>query len=1089
MSGGTPIQPRPHKCPTFFVPDFPSDRDSFETNKAYKRIVSAIVDVVKSSNSDGMSIGIEGSWGAGKTTIINLLRDELRNLDTNNEAKGQVHLIAFDAWAHEGDPLRLTFLETLKDGLVTKGWVVKHEWDEQLDIISGRKDITNTASDYGLTWFDYVIAFSFFLIPIGVAFLQAGLRNEITFDSSQPVAWKFLLGLFLCVAAPLLVLGKLWFRSARGAITDPQTTKQWFLALLLNRTLSAGRTVVIKTPEPTSTEFEKQFKNLMSDALDNHQGRRIILVIDNLDRVQQTQAIAIWSTLQTFLQHRYHNPPKWLRQLYTIVLFDPKRISEQPRQVDDKTNGLSYDLTWSPTSTQSGEEQSDGSFLDKSFQIRFEVPPPIVSDWRSYLLDLLSQALPQHASEHHDIYRVLAVERYRNPPTIRELKVYVNQISAIHLQWEDAFPLSHVAYYVRLKRRHEEIVSELVKGNYPEQAYKDILGDGARDSLAALSYNVEPQIAYQILLGNPIQEALTDSTGKKLNKLAANFKNGFWEAFESAVSSDWAAGQSERVGIAVVAIDQSGVLNNTSRAEADSVRRTLIKLALDSKSWKPFDLTIAEGVSIVCQWISLGSSNGNLLNCITQLFEAITEGLFEKDPMRKSVVAVLEWLKALQFLIQRNRSVNLPEVNHVNIILSKIHDRLKSRDYVQAEEISRLLEVLVELDFKEVIAGDTLRELADSGTILYYFNFVHTSSKAHDSCAWCILTFLCFATSVKAPPNGSAHEYNALLEISKKENVQDVQEFSKLLVRYKDTLTPIVMEREDVLKDFLSECLKHIAEGQLAASFFTTQFILKNWTLLAGKISDLKKDHLAFGRIVTLLGNNAELIEEIERTGFKNENTALYRLLIDARKSDTSSFRDWCRAYLERLTTTEWESDMKRSHDLIFLASALTNTGTLLNLGEQYQNAVLATVEHALTDTKRDYFLLIFDMGFLLGPLNDNERRSVTNEVYKRLQRANGKFPSGFFSSFGKLILDRLRLNEESLSSILGPIIKSRDETDLRWLIRVISEKSLLAKDQVNPKAWSNLKTMVREAQSYPPDPATPLIEALVHAIGIQELE
>src|SRR6185369_3162640 len=186
-----------------FVPDFPSQSDSFETNKAYKRIVSAIVDVVSATNNHGMSIGVEGSWGAGKTTIINLLRDELRNHEGNRE----VHLIAFDAWAHEGDPLRLTFLETLKDSLVTKGWVDKDEWDKQLDIISGRKDITETASDYGLGPFDYVIAFSFFLIPIGVAFLQAGLRNGITLDASHPPAWTFLIGLFLCIATPLLVLG------------------------------------------------------------------------------------------------------------------------------------------------------------------------------------------------------------------------------------------------------------------------------------------------------------------------------------------------------------------------------------------------------------------------------------------------------------------------------------------------------------------------------------------------------------------------------------------------------------------------------------------------------------------------------------------------------------------------------------------------------------------------------------------------------------------------------------------------------------------------------------------------------------------
>src|SRR5689334_19244171 len=101
------------KCPTVFVSDRPALRDSFEANRAYSRIVSAIVDIVSSPHNEGMSIGVEGSWGVGKSTLINLLRTRLHGTDGDNPDKtGPILLIAFDAWAHEGDPLRLTFLET-----------------------------------------------------------------------------------------------------------------------------------------------------------------------------------------------------------------------------------------------------------------------------------------------------------------------------------------------------------------------------------------------------------------------------------------------------------------------------------------------------------------------------------------------------------------------------------------------------------------------------------------------------------------------------------------------------------------------------------------------------------------------------------------------------------------------------------------------------------------------------------------------------------------------------------------------------------------------------------------------------------------
>lgn len=1094
MSGASTNQPKPHKCPTVFVPDLPADSDSFETNKAYKRIVSAIVEVVSSTNNDGMSIGVEGTWGAGKTTIINLLRNELCSSSGNDQGQPQIRVIAFDAWAHEGDPLRLTFLETLKEGLITEAWINKSTWEEQLDIISGRKDIIDTTSDYGLGWFDYFVAFSFFLIPVGVAFLQAGVRNGITLDRSQPVAWNFLMGLVLCLATPLLGLGRLIKSpaSSKETTSHSQKTRQSFLALLLNRTLSAGRTIVVKTPEPTSTEFEKQFKNMMSDALDKDQERRVVLVIDNLDRVQRSQAVAIWSTLQTFLQHRYHNPPKWLRQLYTIVLYDPKRLSETQSKSDDKTDSPTTDPAWSDGPIKPGEEQADASFLDKSFQIRFEVPPPILSDWRSYLLDLLSTALPRHVSEHHDIYRVLAVERHKRPPTIRELKVYVNQISAIHLQWEDTFPLSHVAYFVRLKRRHEEIVDGLVLGKYPEHGYSSIFGDEVRDTLAALTFNVERDIAYQILLGNPIQSALTDSSGAELKSLAATFENGFWEALENNLSGQWATGESEKASIAIVAIDKSGVLNNKSRAEAGSVRSTLSRIALDFTSWKPFNHSMAEGISIICQWTRLGNASDELVKQnITRLFEAIAEGLFDTDPVRKSKIAVMEWMEALVILVQHNLSFDLPEVDHVNIIVSKIQDRLKDCGYVEAEEISRLLEILVDLSSREPLAGDTLRFLAGGGQILHYFNYVHRRPNEHASCGWCILTLLCFAPSLEAPrtAGNSVHGYSAFLELSQKENVHDVQEFSKLLVRYKDTLTPVVLNRSDVIKDFLSECLKHIANGPIAESFFTAEFLLDNWAVINKKVYEWNKNNQELNAFFTRLANNSEITKGIQQREFSIDNVRLYRLLVANEKKDSSEFQNWCRANLEKLTTAEWESDIQGHQELVHLASVLQAGDTSLNLGQQYQNAILATIEEVLSGTRNRPFLLWYDMGLLLAPLRKSERHLICKKVYARVQLANGRFPRGFFSSFGRFISEVLQLDQNAVSSILKPIIEQREEMDLNWLIKLFSEPPSLLQTNADPEAVSNFRKILLTAISQPRDSITPLLSELARAIDKQKNE
>ena len=58
---------------------------------------------------------------------------------------------------------------------------------------------------------------------------------------------------------------------------------------------------IVQAPEPTSVEFEDWFVALLGQALANSD-RKLILILDNLDRVDKMDALAIWSTLQVFLQ-------------------------------------------------------------------------------------------------------------------------------------------------------------------------------------------------------------------------------------------------------------------------------------------------------------------------------------------------------------------------------------------------------------------------------------------------------------------------------------------------------------------------------------------------------------------------------------------------------------------------------------------------------------------------------------------------------------------------------------------------------------------------------------------------------------------
>jgi len=126
-------------CPTHVLEDFPSDIDQFAYSDEigpHERVARAIAEVILSPEEHGgKMIALEGGWGAGKSTIIGLLKKKLDNDDN-------VTVFSYDAWAHEGDPLRRTFLESLIRHFQSLGknrWINEENSSKVLDALANRR--------------------------------------------------------------------------------------------------------------------------------------------------------------------------------------------------------------------------------------------------------------------------------------------------------------------------------------------------------------------------------------------------------------------------------------------------------------------------------------------------------------------------------------------------------------------------------------------------------------------------------------------------------------------------------------------------------------------------------------------------------------------------------------------------------------------------------------------------------------------------------------------------------------------------------------------------------------------------------------
>lgn len=643
-------------CKTHLLDDLPAASDAFASSEdagPHQRVANAIAEMIESAEVGGKAIGLEGGWGAGKSTVVRFLSDRFSGNDDYT-------VVLFDAWAHEGDPLRRTFIEAIVHELCRYGWADKKRWKKKLEELANRRKKTTTRITPKPTDLGKAMAISLLLVPLGTALIAGGFRSGVSLGVGLPPNWFFCLGLYLVLfpfwvllyrfvqlrtkvttltpglipfgaatlaegchrgislsgTSPnwfvwiglLLTVGPIvhwlyrWWNVSSIAAADPHETTdaegeneedtEW--AFLISRAINETETETIETPNPTSIEFDGYFADLMKEALKSD-SRRLLLVLDNLDRVDAETALSIWGTLQTFLHDRDHGTEEWYRQLWVIVPYDPIRIRKLWNQPEEQSLA---DKDEQKENGASEARRTTESFLDKSFQVRFHVAPPVLSDWKSFLYDLVEEALPGHSEDSHLIYRVFDHCRARDghPPTPRELKLFVNQIGAIHRQWQHEFPLAHVAFFVLTRKNHPQIIDALRKDDFLSDDDRRLLSDDLISSLAGLAFNVKASKGLELLLADSIGNALKSSESDELKAIADRNGAGFWAVLETVATTRWHDEDASGLTKISSQLSATGLLDTHECPEKQSVVHALREAGMSMKAWEPISSEFGSGL-------------------------------------------------------------------------------------------------------------------------------------------------------------------------------------------------------------------------------------------------------------------------------------------------------------------------------------------------------------------------------------------------------------------------------------------------------------------------------------------------------------
>ncbi|MBZ5531459.1 MAG: KAP family NTPase [Acidobacteriia bacterium] len=514
------------RCVTHLLPDDPTTHDVFGS---HQRVASAIAELIKSEKV-GKTVAITGSWGCGKSSVLRMVRQDLSQV---------ADVFIFDAWAHEGDPLRRTFLERLIDFL----WPDKPDQEvEQLkkDLLLRKKTKDDTATPV-LTMEAKVVGLSLLMVPAGLAMfaamvriqkvswdylslglllallpivilvlltLGAGLRS-VVLSLKVRISWRFLVPL---TSTAVAILGVIAYRN-RGplisvlrlllshwaiglicmlaalavimsAILRSTATFANIFPLLLNRTVTTSRSESVESVDPSSVEFQRWFASIVDIYKRSSKTNRLVIAIDNLDRVDPGMALQLWSTMRTFFEFDFDDNP-WARCIWLLAAFDVNALRR----------------LW-PSSDGSAE-----AFVKKTFQISFAVPPLVLLKRDDFLLKQLRAAFPFHNDpQFQKVILLYGLEHIGEVSTPREITNFVNSVGSIHRQWFDDIPLVQQAQYVIAASASDgaDVTNVLTAAAAPPESPEEIVGTDWRDALAAIHFSVPIADAAHVFMSGPL---------------------------------------------------------------------------------------------------------------------------------------------------------------------------------------------------------------------------------------------------------------------------------------------------------------------------------------------------------------------------------------------------------------------------------------------------------------------------------------------------------------------------------------------------------------------------------------------------------
>lgn len=429
------------KVPGFnFLRDEPLDKNSESFfNFYHSAIAPALVKILKSKSAPH-TIGIFGSWGTGKSTIIHMLE---------GDKKLKAPIFVFDAWKYQDDSLRRTFLIKLVDFLKINADINfddnflsdMYHATEQRD---ASKILTNKVGFWKKIWsaIKHNILLTIFIVLVVITVVVLLLMPYYPSLKIFSDVLKYLTSITIISVVAKPILEKILEKIGDVLLQNSKDTQRSMMRITFKEKLNS--------PE----EFEEKFKEILSKL----EKKKLVIVFDNIDRVQGDVAISMISTIKTFME------PNNESRVVFIIPCDPDAIDEQIAQFYSGDKDAS-----------SGYQSSE--YLRKVFNLIIWLPDYISTDLEEYTSKCLA-ATGEISSllNNGDVVLVINSAFSKNP---REIIQFVNNLTALTIAAYNSGVAEHIVKNIAYLAKTQVIKQRFPMGygrlqanwNNPEDIY------------------------------------------------------------------------------------------------------------------------------------------------------------------------------------------------------------------------------------------------------------------------------------------------------------------------------------------------------------------------------------------------------------------------------------------------------------------------------------------------------------------------------------------------------------------------------------------------------------------------------------------